>query len=118
MAADTMITIIHNPKCSKSRKALELIQEQGIEPEVVDYLNGALTKPFLEMVFAALNMRPKEVLRVKEEEFKALSLDLENDSEVIDAILSHPIILERPIVIKEKAAVIGRPPENVLELLN
>ena len=112
------VFIVHNPRCSKSRQTLELIHSKGIDPEIVDYLNGEISRPFLERTFSALGMRPKDVLRTKEEEFKSLSVDLEDDDAVIEAILKYPKLLERPIVIKGKKAVIGRPPENVLELLN
>jgi arsenate reductase len=85
--------------------------------EVIDYLNGGLSKELLGRVTKALKVRPKEILRTKEEEFKRLKLDVENDEEVLNAILKHPIILERPIVVKGDQGVIGRPPENILKLL-
>lgn len=112
------ITIIHNPRCSKSRDTLELIKSHGYEVKIVDYLNGELTKELLEEVLKLLNVPAKEILRTKEEEFKTLQINLENEKEIIAAVLKHPKLLERPIVIKDNKAVIGRPPENVLSLFN
>lgn len=112
------ITIIHNPRCSKSRDTLELIKSHGYEAKIVDYLNGELTKELLEEVLKLLNVPAKEILRTKEEEFNTLQINLENEKEIIAAILKHPKLLERPIVIKDNKAVIGRPPENVLSLFN
>lgn len=114
---EEQFVIIHNPKCSKSRAALEILESKNISPKVVDYLNGDLDKKFLVKTFKALNKRPKEVLRTKEEDFKQLELDLDKDEQVIEAILKYPKILERPIVIKGEKAVIGRPPENVFNLI-
>lgn len=111
-------TIFHNPRCSKSRQTLQLLQANGIEPEIVEYLNEAMDKKQLESVFSALGKRPKDVLRSKEDEYKALNIDFDNDEAVIEAIIAHPKILERPIVVKDnKEAVLGRPPENIFELL-
>lgn len=109
--------IIHNPRCSKSRGALEILQAKGIQTEIIDYLNGGLTRQILLDFLQALKLSPKNLLRTKEDEFKALSLDVDNDEQVINAILKYPKILERPLVMQGKRAVIGRPPENVLELL-
>lgn len=110
------IIIIHNPRCSKSRKTLEIIESKGHHPIIIDYLNGELSKELLEDVVKKLNVLPKEILRTKEDEFKALNIDIFNSDEVLDAIMKHPKILERPIVVKGDKAVIGRPPENVLTL--
>jgi arsenate reductase len=109
--------IIYNPQCSKCRQSLALLEEKGFKPQVIEYLNGELTRELLTSVITTLNVHPKELLRTKEEEFKSLRLDLENAEEVIDAILKHPKILERPIVIQGKKAVIGRPPEKILDIL-
>jgi arsenate reductase len=109
--------LIHNPKCSKSRKALEILIENKIEPEIIEYLKSPLTKSFLTDTFSALNKRPKDVLRTKEVEFKLLEINLEDDEAVINAIIENPKILERPIIIKDDKAVIGRPSENINELL-
>jgi|SRR5690554_2191944 len=110
--------ISHNGKCSKSRKTLELLKENGIDPEILDYLGGELSRSFIEAALLALGVRPKDIIRVKEEKFKELNLDLEDDEAVVSAILKHPQLLERPIVMRGKRAVIGRPPERVLELLD
>jgi arsenate reductase len=109
--------LIHNPRCSKSRKALEFLTDHKIVPEVIEYLKEPLKKEFLEEMFLALEKKPSEVLRLKEDEFKSLSLDLSDDESVIDAIMEFPKILERPIIIKGNKAVIGRPTENINELL-
>lgn len=110
------VTIIHNPRCSKSRETFKLIEAHGYVPKTINYLNGELTKELLEEVVDLLNVSAKELLRTKEEEFKTLKINLDDRNEVIAAILKQPILLERPIVIKDKKAVIGRPPENVLTL--
>ena len=110
------ITIIHNPRCSKSRQALQIIESQGQQAKIIDYLNGELTKQLLEEIIKKLNIHPKEILRTQEDEYKTLHIDFNNADEVILAILKYPKILERPIVIKGNQAVIGRPPENILRL--
>lgn len=116
--SQSLYTIFHNPRCSKSRLTLELLKENGVEPEVFEYLKEPMNADGLRSVFEALGKRPKDLLRIKEDEYKALTGDFNDDSAVIDAIIAHPKILERPIVIKEgKKAIVGRPPENVLELI-
>ena len=109
--------LVHNPRCSKSRETLSLLETHGIKPEIIDYLQGDLSQDLLEKIFKALNKEPKDVLRMKEEEFLGLNLNLENPQEVIEAILRHPKILERPILMKGNQAVIGRPPEAILSLI-
>lgn len=111
-------TIYHNPRCSKSRQTLELLQNNGIEPEIVEYLNETLSAKELAKLMKQLGMRPKDVLRVKEQEFKNLKLNLDDDKAVLEAMVAHPKILERPIVTNGKKAVLGRPPENVLGLID
>lgn len=111
------ITIIHNPRCSKSRQALQIIESHGYQARIIDYLHGELSKEFLKEVINKLGIHPKAILRTQEEEFKDLNIDLENENEVIDAIIKCPKLLERPIIVKDEKAVIGRPPENVLSLL-
>ena len=110
------ITIIRNPRCSKSRETLQIIESRGYQARIIDYLNGELTKELLEDIIKKLNVHPREILRTKEDEYKTLNIDFNNADEVIKAILKHPKILERPIVVKGNHVVIGRPPENVLKL--
>lgn len=111
------VKIYHNPRCSKSRQTLDLIRGNGIEPEVIEYLNTPLTQADIKEVLGFLNLEAKDIVRTKEEVFKALDLDLSNESQVISAISKNPKIMERPIVVNGDKAVIGRPPENVLEIL-
>jgi arsenate reductase len=112
----SLVKIYHNPRCSKSRQTLALLQSKGIEPQIIEYLKAPLTEAELVEVFAALDIRPKEVLRTKEDVYKELEVNWEDDRAVIKAILDHPNLLERPIVVKGEKAVIGRPPENVESL--
>lgn len=109
--------MIHNPKCSKSRKTLELLEEKGLKPKLVRYLEGELTRELLVEAISKLKLPLGDLLRQKEEEFKSLSLDLEDREAVVEAVLKCPKILERPIIICGDRAVIGRPPENVLEII-
>lgn len=109
--------LIHNPKCSKSRQTLALLEENDIKPKLLLYLEEDLTEDFLVKLFKALNKTPSECLRQKEIEFKELNLDLNDDKSIIDAIIKKPKILERPILLYKDKAVIGRPPENILNLI-
>lgn len=112
------LQIIHNPRCSKSRETLSLIENKGEQVQIIDYLNGDLTQDLLEKVIRLLDVPAKDLLRTKEEEFQSLNIDLDDTDAVLTAILEHPKLLERPIVIKGDKAIIGRPPENVLALLS
>lgn len=116
--ATSDITIYHNPRCSKSRKTLALLQERGIEPNIVEYLKNPPDKRELEIITRKLGVKPEQIVRRGEasfkEKFAGKSL---SDSEWLDALAKHPILIERPIVIKGERAVIGRPPENVLDLV-
>lgn len=114
----TKFQIVHNPRCSKSRDALTILKDRGIEPEIIDYLNGGLNRELLTNIIEILHVQPKELVRTKEEEFQALKIDLNNAQEVIKTLLDHPKLLERPIVLKGNKGVIGRPPENVLSLID
>lgn len=113
------ITIYHNPRCSKSRETLALLQAQGVEPTVVQYLQNPPDAATLEQLLKALNISARELLRTKEDEYKTLNLanPALTADELIDAMRQHPKLIERPIVVKGKRAVLGRPPENVLQLL-
>lgn len=113
------VTIYHNPRCSKSRQTLELLQEQGITPEIIEYLKTPPTKSRLTEILKLLGMEPRELMRKNEEEYKKAKLDnpgLGRD-ELIAAMVEYPILIERPIVLANGKAAIGRPPEKVLEIL-
>lgn len=112
--------ILHNPRCSKSRQALALLQENGIEPEIVEYLKTPLSKQELELVCRKLGTQAETIVRKKEEQFKALDLagqELSHD-QWLEILSQHPKLIERPIVIKGDIARVGRPPEKVLELIS
>lgn len=112
-------TIFHNPRCSKSRQTLALLEENGVTPEVRLYLDQPPTAKELEQVLAQLGLAPRELLRKGEEDYKSLGLKdaAKTDKELVAAMAAHPRLIERPIVVKGKQAVLGRPPENVLALL-
>ena len=114
------VTIYHNPRCSKSRQTLQIIKDNGIQPTVVEYLKVPLKKSELDNISRLLNKRPKDYVRKNESDFKENNIKniIENDIELINKMVKFPKIIERPIVILGEKAVIGRPPENVLELLN
>lgn len=113
------VTIYHNPRCSKSRQTLQLLEEQGITPEVRLYLQDAPSVQELQEVLHKLGISARELLRTKEQEYKDLELKdaAKSDNDIINAMISHPKLIERPIVIKGEQARIGRPPEQVLEIL-
>jgi len=113
------VKIYHNPRCSKSRQALQLLKDNNIEPEVVKYLESPPDREELERILDLLGLEPRELMRRREKEYKELGLDdpeLSRD-QLIEAMVEHPRLIERPIVVKDGRAVIGRPPEKVLELL-
>lgn len=112
------VTIWHNPRCSKSRNAAALLEEKGVEAEVVRYLDTPPTKEELKEVLSMLGIRARELMRTKEAVYKELNLKEESDEEkLIDAMVANPKLIERPIVIKDGKAAIGRPIENIIELL-
>ena len=112
-------TIYHNPRCSKSRQALQLLRGAGIEPTIIEYLKTPLAKEQLRNISQLLGLRPKDFVRKIEKDFKDndLSKYLEDDDKIIDAMSLFPKIIERPIVVSGGEAVIGRPPENVQKLI-
>ena len=116
----TGYVLYHNPRCSKSRSALELLQERGIEPQVVRYLDTPPDAATLRTLVRKLGIRPRELLRTGEEEYRSLGLAAESvgDDAIIQAMAAHPRLIERPILMRDERAVIGRPPERVLELLD
>lgn len=110
--------IYHNPRCSKSRQTLALLQKNGVEPEVVLYLESVPTAEDLKDLLRKLDITTMQLIRKGEaiwkENYKGKEL---SDAQIIDAMIAHPKLIERPIVVKDNKAVLGRPPENVLELL-
>jgi arsenate reductase len=110
--------IYHNPRCSKSRKTLQLIQDSGKQVEVVEYLVDIPTEAELKNIIDLLGIKPEQLLRKNEaifkEQFKGKNL---SDDEWIGAMVKNPKLIERPIVVEGNKAVLGRPPENVLELI-
>ncbi len=116
-----MSTIIyHNPKCTKSRLTLALLQEHGIEPEIIEYLQTPPDAATLTNILQQLGISPGQFMRTGEDEYKAAKDELANlsEAELIAWIIDHPKVIQRPIVITKKGARIGRPPENVLEIIN
>lgn len=114
-----MLTIYHNPRCSKSRQALELLEAEGAHPVVVKYLDTPPDAATLRSLLRALGLPARSLLRTGEEEYRQLRLDdpgLDEEA-LIAAMVAHPRLIERPVVTDGSRAVIGRPPENVLELL-
>ncbi|HID46821.1 MAG TPA: arsenate reductase (glutaredoxin) [Chromatiaceae bacterium] len=113
------IKIYHNPRCSKSRQTLQLLKDNQVEPDIVEYLKAPPSREELEQVLDMLGLESRGLMRTKEKEYKELGLDnpdLDRDA-LISAMLENPKLIERPIVIKDGKAAIGRPPEKVLEIL-
>lgn len=111
--------IYHNPRCSKSRQTLQLLQEREPDVEIVEYLKTPPTAAQLKKIIKMLGISPRELLRKGEKEYKAAGLnnpDL-SDAQIVAAMIEHPKLIERPIVIHKDKARIGRPPEQVLEIL-
>ena len=113
------ITIFHNPRCSKSRAAMELLTDKKLDINVVKYLDTPPDRDTLVSILDMLNMEPRDLMRKGEKEYKENNLADENLSrdELIDAMLKYPRLIERPIVIKDGKAAIGRPIENIIEIL-
>ncbi|MCB1754790.1 MAG: arsenate reductase (glutaredoxin) [Gammaproteobacteria bacterium] len=115
----TDIRILHNPRCSKSRATKQILDDQQADYDVVDYLKNPPDKATLKEILAMLGMRPRELMRQSEAVYKEKNLadDSLDDEALIDAMIENPILIERPIVITNGKAVIGRPPEKVLDIL-
>jgi len=111
------VTIYHNPQCSNSRRALEVIHARGIEPVIVEYLKTPLTRAALAGLVAALGVSIRDVMRTREAAYAELKLDGAGDDALLDAIAAHPILLNRPIVVTNKGAKLCRPGDMVSELL-
>ena len=112
-------TLYHNPRCSKSRQTLALLQENGIQPEIIEYLPSPPSLEALQQLQQLLGVAALQMLRTKEQVFAELGLGNHGltDTQLLQAAAANPILLERPIVVCGDRAVIGRPPENALELL-
>ncbi len=115
----TELILYHNPRCSKSRSALELLEQRGLSPSVIRYLETPPSAAELQQILARLGISPRQLLRSGEEEYKTLNLadPTPTDGQIIDAMVAHPKLIERPILVAGDVAVIGRPPEKVLEIL-
>lgn len=115
----TQSILYHNPRCSKSRAALEIIEGKGIEPTIVRYLETPPDHQTLKQLLKQLGISARELLRKGEDEYQVLNLADETltEEQIIDAMIKHPKLIERPIFVVGNKAVIGRPPEKVLELL-
>lgn len=113
------IRIFHNPRCSKSRQTLSLLEQQGIDAQVIEYLKSPPTAAELKSILGKLDMSARELLRKGETDYKELNLSDQTLSEddLIAAMIAHPKLIERPIVINADKAKLGRPPEAVLDIL-
>ena len=114
-------TIFHNKKCSKSRAALELLQSKGLELTIIEYLKNPPTFEELEEIIIKLNIHPKQLIRFKEDKAKELGISIGDqltNEQWITILAKNPNLIERPIVVTATGAVIGRPPENVLKVLD
>lgn len=112
------VTIFHNPRCSKSRQTLALLEEKGVSPTIVEYLKQAPTADEIRDICAKLGVEPRAMMRKGEAVYKEQGLkDVDDDNALIQAMAENPILIERPIVIANGKACIGRPPESVLEIL-
>lgn len=111
------ITLYHNPQCSKSRQTLALLQEKGVDVSIIEYLKTPLTVEELENVARKLGLEPRQFMRHGETEYENVADENLTRQELLEAIVTTPRLLERPIAVTETKAAIGRPPENVLALL-
>jgi arsenate reductase len=115
-----VIRILHNPACSKSRRAIELLAERGVECEVVEYLRTPPDRETLERLLGILDVTPSELVR-RDKRFAELGLadpDCASAAQVIELLLAHPELMERPVVLRGDRAVLARPPERLLDLLD
>lgn len=112
------IQIWHNPNCSKSRCAMALLEEKNIDAQIIEYLKSTPSKEQLKEVLKKLNIKAKQLLRTNEDIYKELNLsNIDDEEQLIDIMVSNPILIERPIIIKNDVAVIARPIEKLEELL-
>ncbi len=113
------VTILHNPRCSKSRATLNMLRGKDIEPKIIDYIETPPTAEEFREILAKLDLSPRDLLRRGEKIYKQLELSDSalSDTALITAMVGNPILIERPIVVNGDKAALGRPPENVLEIL-
>ncbi len=111
-------TIYHNPRCSKSRQTLALLEEKGIALEIIEYLKTPPDQQTLQDILNKLDINPLDLMRKGESVYKELNIDdkIGNDEALLDAMVENPILIERPIVLANNKAAIGRPPESVLDI--
>ena len=112
-------TLFHNPRCSKSRQTLELLQSRGVEPTIIEYLKTPPTEEELDKVLNMLGLEPRQLMRTKEAEYAENNLNDESltRQQLIQTMVKYPKLIERPILINNNKAALGRPPEDVLEIL-
>ena len=113
------VKIYHNPRCSKSRQTLQLLRAQDVEPQIVEYLQTPPTADELDQILRLLDLEPRDLMRRKEPEYRANNLDdpALSREQLIAAMIANPKLIERPIVLKDGKAALGRPPESVLDIL-
>ncbi|MDA0782575.1 MAG: arsenate reductase (glutaredoxin) [Rickettsiales bacterium] len=114
------VVIYHNPRCSKSRQTLQLLKDNGVEPEVVEYLADTPSKDEIKKIIKSLGISARDILRKKEDIYKEAGFDNNNlsEDEIISLMQKNPKVIERPIVVNGSKAAIGRPPENVLKVID
>ena len=114
------ISIYHNPRCSKSRQTLSILKQRKVDLEIIEYLKTPPSATELAHILKMLGLKPRELMRKHEAAYKNNNLGDSNlsDEQLINAMIKHPILIERPIVVANDRAIIGRPPENVMELLS
>ena len=112
-------TIYHNPRCSKSRQTLQLLSDNNEQAEIIEYLKTPPDAETLKDILARLGIKPRQLMRTREDIYKELNLDDESltDEQLINAMVENPKLIERPIVVKDGKVAIGRPPENILSIL-
>ena len=113
------LKIYHNTRCRKSREALQIIQQRGLNPDIIQYLNDPPNKEELKNILRILNYNPIELIRTNEQIWKThFKNKILSDNDIINAMIDYPKLIERPIIINKNKAVVGRPPENVLKILS
>jgi arsenate reductase len=112
-------TIYHNPRCGQSRKTLQLLRDHKLDPTIIEYLRTPPSRTELKRLLKLLGLNPRELMRTKEKVYRDFGFDdpALSDAKLIDAMVDHPILIERPIVVIGDRAVLGRPPENVMQIL-